>query len=467
MQFGNVSEAIRPYFLNMHTMLLNGQMGDDHGRIMAWDDDERAFQWMVDRIHAIPGQGLLVLEAQERVLRFLVDCCAAILHDLPLDQLMSGGTSIDSDISSNNYTTTTPNASNDTSEVPSLATTASESPYRVPRVLDLGSLQALTAVKQSEAEDHIWQLREDPEYFAEELKDQREYRSECILDHLRKPHPHLGTPKFWDETLRIMIEQAYVEFWHWRTAHEDIAELKSLELKYRDKISPDQHLPTEFETALCNFQYFLDQMIDINLQRLNGVLPASPAFRHMFVRSNGTLNLQPKDPVDPKLGSSHYLIWLFRSLMDERQAFLIGIPNLIDELQRLVDKDREVHDLISSKVAHVFANLATVAELLRQIQMYQPWFAMISQKSGGEECRQVYRQKMKGYHDSVKSLQRPLYVNYGDPLDGRFAYPSHKRRTKDVTEVSRKPEQNPDEPWAIFDNGGNTRYVMSKHISMF
>jgi hypothetical protein len=69
-------------------------------------------------------------------------------------------------------------------------------------------------VKQSEAEDHIWQLREDPEYFAEELRDQREYRSECILDHLRRPHPHLGTPKFWDETLRIMIEQAYLEFWH-------------------------------------------------------------------------------------------------------------------------------------------------------------------------------------------------------------------------------------------------------------
>jgi hypothetical protein len=153
--------------------------------------------------------------------------------------------------------------------------------------------------------------------------------------------------------------------------------------------------------------------------------------------------------------------------MIENHAFLIGIPNLIDELQRLVDKDREVHDLISSKVAHVFANLATVAELLRQVQMYQPWFTMISQKSGGEECRQVYIQKMKGYHDSVKALQKPLYVNYGDPLDGRFAYPSHKRRTKDVTEVLRKSEQNLDELWAIFDNGGNTRYVMSMHISMF
>jgi hypothetical protein len=241
MQFGNVSEAVRPYFLNMHTMLLNGQMGDNYGRIVAWADDERAFQWMVDRIHTIPGVGLLVLEAQERVLRFLVDCCATILHDLPLDQLMSGSTSINSDISSSGYTNTIPNLSNDAFEVPSLAIIASEAPYRVPRQLDLGSLQALTAVKQSEAEDHIWQLREDPEYFAEELKDQREYRSECILDHLRRPHPHLGTPKFRDETLRILIEQAYLEFWHWRTAHEDIAELKSLELKYRDKISPDEH----------------------------------------------------------------------------------------------------------------------------------------------------------------------------------------------------------------------------------
>jgi hypothetical protein len=131
-QFGNVSAAVRPYFLNMHTMLLNGQMGDDYGRIVAWTDDERAFQWMVVRIHTILGVGVLVLEAQERVLRFLVDYCATILHDLPLDQLMSGSTSINSDISSSDYTTKMPYLSSDTSEVPSLATIAPEAPSTTP-----------------------------------------------------------------------------------------------------------------------------------------------------------------------------------------------------------------------------------------------------------------------------------------------------------------------------------------------
>jgi hypothetical protein len=460
MQLGKVSEALQPYFLNMHTALLNGQMGDDYGRIVAWADDERAFQWMVDGTHTIPGLGLLVLEAQQRVLRFLVDCCAIILHDLSPEQLISGTTSVDSKISNKDDINTVANPLKDASEVPSLAAIASEAPYRVPRQLDLGSLQALTAAKHSEAEDHLWQLREDPEYFAEEVKDQRDHRSDCVLDHLRRPHPNLGTPEFWDQTLRIVIEEAYVEFWLWKTANEDIRDLKTLESKYHDRISPNEHLPAEFETALCNFKYLLDQMIDLNLKRLHVVLPASPTARHLFVRDNGTLTLRPKDPVDPKLGPSHYLMWLFKTLMIEHHAFLVGVPNLIDEVQRLVDKDREVHDLISSKVARVFANLATVAELVRQVQMYQPWFTMIGQKSGNEECREAYNQKMKGYDDSAAALNRPLFVNYGDPLNGRLTYPSHKRRTKEVTEVLRNAEQNLDELWAIFDHGGNQRYVI-------
>ena len=35
-----------------------------------------------------PGTGLLVLEMQERIMRFLVDCCKLIMHDIEEDKLI-------------------------------------------------------------------------------------------------------------------------------------------------------------------------------------------------------------------------------------------------------------------------------------------------------------------------------------------------------------------------------------------
>ena len=90
MHLGVVSKAIVSTFLNEYTLILNGVTeAKNYGKILSWDDDDDAFEWMHSRKQFPPGEGLLVLEAQERLLAFLVHCCRQILHEISGDSLTS------------------------------------------------------------------------------------------------------------------------------------------------------------------------------------------------------------------------------------------------------------------------------------------------------------------------------------------------------------------------------------------
>ena len=56
---------------------------------MSWDEHPDAFDWMTSQKQFLPGEGLLVLESQERAMAFPVNCCRTILHDIPADSLMT------------------------------------------------------------------------------------------------------------------------------------------------------------------------------------------------------------------------------------------------------------------------------------------------------------------------------------------------------------------------------------------
>jgi hypothetical protein len=64
-------------------MLLSGQTTtESYGKLLAWAEHEDAFDMMMNGIGLQPGGGLLVLEIQEKILSFLVQCAEIILHDV-------------------------------------------------------------------------------------------------------------------------------------------------------------------------------------------------------------------------------------------------------------------------------------------------------------------------------------------------------------------------------------------------
>lgn len=73
--YGRVTGAIRPAFLNNHTVFLDGYAGGTYGRLEAWDDADEAFDLMISGYGLQPGEGLIILEIQQRIYSFLAECC--------------------------------------------------------------------------------------------------------------------------------------------------------------------------------------------------------------------------------------------------------------------------------------------------------------------------------------------------------------------------------------------------------
>lgn len=90
-KMGRVSNAVELIFLDNHTMIMDDltENIEDYGKLVAWSENLDAFEWMTKQKQCIPGEGLLILEIQERLLTFLVQCCTQLLHDIPESTLTS------------------------------------------------------------------------------------------------------------------------------------------------------------------------------------------------------------------------------------------------------------------------------------------------------------------------------------------------------------------------------------------
>ena len=154
MHVGQTSKAIVPVFLNEHTMYLAGETKEEkYGRLVGWEDDDDAFDLMHNCLQFQPGTGLLVLEIQSKVYSFLLQCCYQLFHDIPRDEVAS--------LQLSGQPEPPPIVASETFYA-QLASLAAEAPYRLPAKLDPHRIVLLVEARRAAAEDHVWDLREDP-----------------------------------------------------------------------------------------------------------------------------------------------------------------------------------------------------------------------------------------------------------------------------------------------------------------
>lgn len=360
MRVGHVSGACMPPFLNLYSMLLDGEKVETYGRLVSWDDDEDAMMKTLNGLGFLPGVGLVILEIQQKLMSFLLTCCYSILHEMDPGSMIR-----EAPIKPE------PSPLSDGAEYPTLATIAAEAPYRLPARLDFNRLKALVDAKRSGVEDHIRALREDPGYFADVLGDWSEHRQEKLPDTNRKRHPVLDEPLFWERVIGNVVTDAYGGLVVWDNISEQLAQLATLQAKYSDVITPDKPLPSEYLKALVKFRYTLEQSKKGPISQLKTGLPASPHYRSMFIREphvpgSNIIRLQNKTKLDQ-------LMWLFSNLWTDSQLNLLGLPGLMDEIEHHIQSDPKEKAKISSWVAKVFAELGLIARIRHELELYQPW----------------------------------------------------------------------------------------------
>ncbi|KAJ2984130.1 hypothetical protein NQ176_g179 [Zarea fungicola] len=465
MSFGRVANALRPVFLNGFVMVIHpSEEAGEYGRLLSWDDHPDAFEWMQTSAQSLPGEALLILEGQEKLLQFLLNVCRDILHDIPADSLIGSfavqpDPSLESDKSSEGFQR--------------LAVMALEAPYRLPNKIDIDRVEALLRAKRSAAEDHVWSLREDPGYFEQHLRELKEHKAEMIKDRLGNLHPKLtGVKKsiFWTRLVSGCTFAAGFELEVFAQLHQRAERLQTVLAECERELLPEKPLPDHLLHLLLEFQYFLKRAAAGPMRVLKDSVPASPPWRNQFVRevppdaTTSIMNLRsnPSTKLSKVEGEVRYL--LNTMWEDGQNLFLLGLPHVLDELERLIETEPAAKQLFTEHVLQTIGSLSIISQCLKQLDLFQPWSRTFETKIAEENRDGEMQKAMDEAYKPWADIQQRFSEKGGpvwapmlrsaalfDPTDGKFSYPAGKRRTKQNTEALVAAEKNLDSFWEFYD----------------
>lgn len=384
--FGFVMGAVpSPPFLNRYNMRFTCcDNPESYGKLVSWADDPEACRRLYRGRDTSPGEGLWILDIQDRLYKFLVATCRLILHDIPLDnadELLARPVEAvrpapTANILSKHGTVTSP----------SFMMARLEAQYHVPANLNMRRLQSLIAAKLAETEDTLWAMREDPGTFANTVLEMYEARPELLLDRLGRPHPKIATADGRSELVADVINDLLsytvpaVEVWGF--LHDKVAQLAEQKESEFDSagVLPDDELPGGLAITIYLFLAHLKWFIQTPLSDIFRQVRLSPPMRHLVrVASHKRSTSCGKEeeaeliPSDAKL-AEHEADYLYLVAVTG-QGFLnetMGLHNCVEELETLAS-DPVRRRLISPPLARKFSDITILSECIRQIELFQPW----------------------------------------------------------------------------------------------
>ena len=441
LHIGVIKGEIDRVFLNQYTMYLAGESGrTNYGRLVSWDEEDEAFDLMHTGLQFNPGEGVVVLEAQKWLYDFLMKCCLQVFIDVSTEELVGSNYPI--------LEEPAPLLARETA-YPQLSAITAEATYRLPAQLDMHSLVHLVEARRAAAEDHIWDLREDPAYFAASVLELREHRHETMTDTTGRRHPHLDDDVFWDRVLGNIIIIAYKTFLTWDHLYNRIVEVaNALPAQPLDQRAA---LPEHLERAFLDLRHTLGKTIQLSINELKETVPGCPQMRPFWERQPqqpGTTIMTVGMKKAPTPGS---IMSLFFYLWDDQQRFLLGLPNVIDEMQRFLDHDTTERSKLRALVLATFSDLSLMAQISHQVEIFFPWAAGFENREVGFESP-TYEKEIADFTYIRKNLETmPSCAKLGDPTGQRFYYPVEKKRNESNINAMRNAEANLDDFWRKVD----------------
>lgn len=454
LNLGKATNAIIPIVVSQSTMILNGAKGpNEYGRILAWEEHPYAYHLKSTKKQFLPEEGFIILEAQERLLSFLVNCCHQILHDIPKETMTSDTYPIKPQPQ-------LPTEA-DSTGFDSLAVVMAETPYRAPAQLDLERIEALLCARRSAAEDHLWSLREDPGYFSDTFQELAEHRKEMIKYSSGEAHPMLDKTRkhiFWARVSGNVLFDAYCEFEIFADLEKQARDLRALQVKHAAAISPSEDLPEEYLRAILKFRYYLYSSTKPSFAQLHQHVAASPSFRRFFYREKLESKWAVKDQDVKRMGKVQFKLFeLLKYLWEGGMELYAQASDMLDELDRLLSSDPSAKELISPYIANIIGDVSIISQCQMQLDTYDPWargFAKAMERYNDDITKECQSEaaarftKLLTLTDEDKMIKA---VEIGDISGGRLAYPIDKRRTKANVEILRRSEASLDAFWVHVD----------------
>ncbi|KAI2640634.1 hypothetical protein GGS26DRAFT_586636 [Hypomontagnella submonticulosa] len=460
--FGLKVECTAPGVLEHHFMMFRSRRTPEtYGQLYS---SEKPFGAESDvatdptRLWYTAGEGLWVMEIQDRLYSFLVQCCEAILHDVPPELLMPP----DDDHLPIRPKSPTMSSSVNSEGIKNAAVASFENLYDAPRNADFFRLASLVKAMQASAEDHLWSLRENPGYLAMNLSlavDHSIYRLPDVAD---QHHPLFARNKqdiFWGRIFSEVIGDALSCVDIFGVMYDKITRLCRL-LHWENKVSIDKDLPPLLAKALFEFQYSAIRALysvsydERFLKSVYGSPPLKMNYRREIPDPDDydVIQVRPLVPANPNKARDD-VEFFFETMGDKYLHFCLSNTGLLDELELLIQRQPAAKAFISSLVADRLATLGMLCECVKQCQLFQPWII------GYEPYQIRYDDELNNdYHDAfmenenLGKLEEDQYWSslaniIKDRSGSAYVRAARQRRCKESVETMRAAEASVDEFW--------------------
>ncbi|KAH6681775.1 hypothetical protein B0J14DRAFT_577134 [Halenospora varia] len=226
--------------------------GSRYGELVPWE--KRAAH--AREIIGFP-RARLVLEAQERLYRFLRKVVEQLVEGITLDN-------------------------SDQNVVPEyqlefkrsghidLWSTYINQPYSPPPTFDVDAMCAKALARLHTVSDHLWLLQTDPAYLRRTIQ--------IAADNYPSDHPL-------EEIHKHTVSEIHHEIWmHWSWDFivEACQNVKDMRSRFRDNTQPGQTLPPKYEQVLQELELLLESQLRIRTDSLPTLLSFRPGFRQYF-----------------------------------------------------------------------------------------------------------------------------------------------------------------------------------------
>ncbi|KAK7185160.1 hypothetical protein PSPO01_08677 [Paraphaeosphaeria sporulosa] len=427
-QFGQLAGAIAPVSVSGYAMTLHGATNSEtYGRLVPCAESEGLKQAIVGLAGVDSGYGLKVLEIQDRILKFLKDCCKIILQHVK-DPLSA-------DVESEPVTLKAMAI-----EYASLHSTASEMPYCVPAQVNFDQVLGYICAEKDQKEEMIMTLREDPEAFADALKENGDHQYEFQVNSwgeqkvvpLEKKGDH---SKFWNTVILRTLDGAYSKFAMFSQLLQWTKKLRDEAQHHSDLQWPMVPVNTDLSIAYQSVRYILGKIESGMGPALAMSIAVSPTLRDTIEvtyeedpEGRKTANVI-NNSSNPKNRATQLFVELLRLLFAKDEVRIRTLHVILNDLVQLTGKDDNFKELVSPRVVADLSTLLVIAECQRQLYHFRPWTWMAEREvTTDDHTRAAYDAAF--IHDWTMNAEtcNNLYV-LGTPTYNRFNCPPDRRHT--------------------------------------
>lgn len=384
------------------------------------------------------GEGLIVLEIQEKILDFLVSAGKLILHDihdfefsnLPI-QYQSGLPSL---------LQPTIQATGEKDPLPVIAAKAA---YGTPTDFDFNVICKLARGRAEVARDSVWELRQDPGYYAEILKE--------LGSIMNSRFAALRHRADWELTMAIILSEFVYLAELWSIVYIDLRTALTLQQRYcHDLANTDaEDWPDSYVQSLIRLEITLTRASMAARALLKTALLRSPTLRHLWKDVSNLKELKMPPFLVPTQKKSHNLMPILLSLLTMDNSDLIyPLHQVTEGIERLLASDPNRNALITPYVWKMLTDIQVLEEMNRELVRYcprlRPPACKLSLKFNGVNRSSCNDNDTVELGKKIMAFGRSLIDSKLGTLltpDGNnFYYPAEKQRSEHHTLSIQKAE---------------------------